>query len=177
MIRRKLVAAATLVLAAVGLTAPLNAPAASASSTHALLLINDHSHTCVDVPGGDPARGIKVQLWDCWGGNMQRWWLDDAAYTGTAYYRIRNAQTNKCLDIPGGDPANGVQVQQWDCWGDADTAWMQQWQEVQLGNNLVQFRNRATGKCIDDPGGSLIRGIVLQQWDCWGKDMQRWTEY
>jgi hypothetical protein len=137
--------------------------------------VNDHSHMCVDVPGGNPADKVQVQLWDCWRGDMQMWWLDFNTddYNGTAYYHIRNVRTNECLDVPYGDPTNGLQVQQMRCWDGQ----MQQWQLVQLGNNLVELKNRMSQKCLDDPFGSLNRGTILQQWDCWGGDMQRWITY
>jgi ricin-type beta-trefoil lectin protein len=99
--------------------------------------------------------------------------IPSSASAASSYgpYLIINDHSHMCPDVSGGNPTSGVQVQQWDCWGNADQALMQQWQEVQLGDNLVQFKNRATGKCIDDPGGSLIRGTILQQWDCWGGAM------
>ncbi|SFR28416.1 Ricin-type beta-trefoil lectin domain-like [Lentzea waywayandensis] len=151
-----------------------SAPMASASAHGPYLFRNVQTGKCIDIPDGTGGNGVKAQQWECWGGDMQRWWLDDAAYTGTAYYRIRNVQNGKCLDIPGGDPAWGVQVQQWDCWGSGNEGLMQQWQVFQLGNNQFYLKNRATGLCIDVPGGNTTSGAVLQQWNCWGGTMQRW---
>lgn len=152
----------------------VGAPPASASTWGPYLFRNVQTDRCIDIPGGTPGIGVKAMQWGCWGGAMQQWYLDDADYTGTAYYRIRNVQSGKCLDIPFGDPTWGVQVQQWDCWGSGDQGWMQQWHLIQLGSNQFLIRNRATGLCIDVPDGNPNDGTVLQQWDCWRGDMQRW---
>jgi Ricin-type beta-trefoil lectin domain-like len=139
------------------------------------------AHMCLDVPGGNPANGVKVAQYGCWGGSMQLWYAeftDYGPYGQTAYYRWRNVATNKCLDIFGGDPANGVQLQQWDCWADGAAGQMQQWQSVSLdpGSYHVMLKNRLTQKCIDIPGGDPNPDVILWQWDCWSGPMQTWRE-
>lgn len=137
------------------------------------------AHMCLDVPGGNPAGGVKIQQWDCWAGNMQKWYAEFTAYGAVgepAYFRYRNVATNKCLDVPGGDPTSGVQIQQWDCWADGAAGQMQQWQSLPMDpqSSHVMLRNRLTGKCIDIPGGDRNPGVIVQQWDCWGGNMQTW---
>jgi hypothetical protein len=50
-----------------------SAPAASASTYGPYVLKNVLTGKCLDVPGGIKDRGVRVQQWDCWGGDMQKW--------------------------------------------------------------------------------------------------------
>jgi len=34
---------------------------------------NQGGNMCLDVPNGNPAEGTPLQLWPCWGGDMQLW--------------------------------------------------------------------------------------------------------
>jgi hypothetical protein len=182
-LRTRLRAAVALVgaLAAVGAFAPAANALGFPQGPYELFNDNHGPHMCMDVPYANPANGVRIQQYGCWGARMQLWYGEFTAYGAwgeTAYFRYRNVATNKCLDVPFGDPANGVAIQQWDCWADGDTAQMQQWQAVSMDprSRHVMFRNRQTHKCIDIPNDNQSPGVLLQQWDCWGGPMQTWRE-
>ncbi|MCW2865078.1 MAG: Ricin lectin [Actinoallomurus sp.] len=37
------------------------------------------------------------------------------------------------------------------------------------------YRNAASGRCLDDPGGSATDGTQLQLWDCNSGANQQWV--
>src|SRR5690348_10606702 len=52
-------------------------------------IVGGQSGRCVDVPNGSTTNGTQVQLYDCWGGSMQRW-----TYTSGKQLTVYG---NKCL--------------------------------------------------------------------------------
>jgi hypothetical protein len=76
-----------------------------------------------------------VQLWACWGGQNQLWYLND---DGT----IVNAQSGRCLDADLATINNqdGTIVQLWDCWGGQNQAW-------RFGASKVY--NQQSNTCLD----------------------------
>jgi Ricin-type beta-trefoil lectin domain/Ricin-type beta-trefoil lectin domain-like len=71
---------------------------------------------CLDVPGGDPADHVPLQIYPCHGGANQRWTLR-SDFAG--FVIIQSQSTNKCLDVPGGRTG----VQQYRCHGDDNQRW------------------------------------------------------
>ncbi|GAA1409936.1 hypothetical protein GCM10009662_47810 [Catellatospora coxensis] len=113
------------------------------------MIIGTGSNRCVDVSGGRPEDGVKIQLWDCHGGPEVRW-----TWRGQ---QLVNARTGKCLDITGNGTAEGTRVQQWTC----NTAGGQLWQFVD-GN----LRNPQSGKCLDADAWGTANGTQLIIWHC-----------
>lgn len=115
--------------------------------------IRDSHGLCVDVSGWDSSDGTKIQLWDCHGGDNQKWSLVDGALVGYG---------GKCLDVQSGNTANGTPVQLWTCNGtDA-----QQWHFD--GGRLIG----KGGKCLDVPAFHHDDGQALEIWDCNGGENQ-----
>merc|ERR1719183_2105921 len=78
---------------------------------------------CIDVPGGNLENAPNVWLWDCNGGDSQKWgWTDyhpgviAPGQDGVIYY-LTKGEWSYCIDIPGGDPSakNGVPLIMWPC--------------------------------------------------------------
>ncbi|MFI6132701.1 RICIN domain-containing protein [Micromonospora sp. NPDC051141] len=113
------------------------------------MIIGAGSNRCVDVSGGRPDDGAKIQLWDCHGGPEVRW-----TWRGQ---QLVNSRTGKCLDITGNSTVEGTRVQQWTC----NTAGGQQWQFVN-GN----LRNPQSGKCVDADAWGTTNGTQLIIWHC-----------
>ncbi len=67
---------------------------------------------CLDVAGGNPAAGTKLQLANCNGGGYQNW---VAQSDGS----MKNPTSNRCIDAPSGATGNGTRLQIWDCNGSA----------------------------------------------------------
>jgi hypothetical protein len=72
---------------------------------------------CMDVNGSGSGNGTRIQLYDCTGGNNQRF-----VYTAEGQLRPRHANT-MCTDISGGSAGNLVNMHLWDCDGGASEKW------------------------------------------------------
>jgi hypothetical protein len=119
-------------------------------------LVSAASGRCLDMPGSNSTNGTQPIIWDCNGGNNQRWTL--------------NGQTlqslGKCLDAPWGATA-GTKVQIWDCNGGANQRWSQ--------NSNGTIIGAASGLCLDVNGNATANGTPVILWTCTGAANQRWT--
>jgi hypothetical protein len=82
----------------------------------AIALLN-WPNLCLDVQWGNPASGTPVWIWDCNGGNAQKWIYERQSG------RIRNPVFNKCLEIQSDNPAPGTSARISDCNGDNAQKW------------------------------------------------------
>jgi hypothetical protein len=130
-----------------------------------------HSSTkpyrCLDADLGTiGANGTKVQLWDCWGGQNQKWQLNP---NGT----IVNLQSHRCLDADLGTiGANGTKVQLWDCWGGQNPHQQWAWRGFAAdfipGSGGVYLWNRRSNTCLDADLPTIgANGTKIQLWQCW----------
>src|SRR5438105_1851888 len=74
---------------------------------------------CLDVYYLTLGNGGKVQLWDCNGTDLQKWYVGPGS-------TIRNKYTNRCLDADYAgfiNKRNGTIVQQWQCNGQNNQVW------------------------------------------------------
>ncbi|MCZ7436936.1 RICIN domain-containing protein [Micromonospora sp. WMMC241] len=122
-------------------------------------IVGGQSGRCVDVPNGATTNGTQTQLWDCWGGTMQRW-----TYTSARQLQVYG---NKCLDANGQGTANGTAVIIWDCNGQAN----QQWNVN--GNGTIT--GQQSGLCLDATSAGTANGTKLILWACNGGANQQWT--
>ena len=132
-----------------------------------------HSSTspfrCLDADLGTiGANGTKVGLWDCWGGQNQKWQLNT---DGT----IVNLQSHRCLDADLGTiGANGGKVQLWDCWGGQNPH--QKWAWLVAGDHSggvggVYLWNLQSNTCLDADLGTIgANGTKVQLWECWNRN-------
>jgi hypothetical protein len=74
-------------------------------------VVNMNSGKCLDVPNGSTDRGVELQQWTCWSGDMQQWALYRA---GTNSVTLRNLKNGLCVDDKDWGGA-GASLQQWDC--------------------------------------------------------------
>ncbi|TWP49905.1 peptidoglycan DD-metalloendopeptidase family protein [Lentzea tibetensis] len=68
---------------------------------------------CLDAAAGGGS-GAAVTLYDCWGGNNQKW-----VWEGN---QLKNSANGKCLDAEAG-AANGARVMVYDCWDGRNQQW------------------------------------------------------
>ncbi|BEL03337.1 hypothetical protein Q0Z83_015280 [Actinoplanes sichuanensis] len=120
-------------------------------------VISNWNNKCLDVPNGDFADGVLVQMWNCNGSAAQRW----EAVGGT----LRTGN-NKCLDVPWGSTANGVILQIVTCSGNPAQQWV-----LSAAGDLV---NPQANKCIDIRDWNDTEGARVQLWDCAGTLNQKW---
>ncbi|GAA4461963.1 arabinofuranosidase catalytic domain-containing protein [Phytohabitans houttuyneae] len=133
--------------------------AASGGQQNAML-VGGQSGRCVDVPNGSTTNGTQVQLWDCWGGTMQRW-------THTSGKQLQ-VYGNKCLDAYGQGTSNGTQVVIWDCHGGTNQQW-------NLNSNGT-VTSVQSGLCLDANGAGTANGTKLILWSCNGQQNQQWGQ-
>ncbi|GAB3987319.1 hypothetical protein GCM10029978_105630 [Actinoallomurus acanthiterrae] len=64
---------------------------------------------------------MKLQQWQCWGGDMQLWSVVTQSATGTV--QVRNLASDLCLDDTDGSNTPGSRLQQWTCNNLATQQW------------------------------------------------------
>jgi mannan endo-1,4-beta-mannosidase len=74
------------------------------------------NNKCLDAEGWGSSNGTRVVLWDCGGGNNQRWNVNS---NGT----ITNVHNGLCLDANNAGTANGTQIILWSCNGGSNQRW------------------------------------------------------
>ncbi|RAJ59810.1 uncharacterized protein DUF3472 [Streptomyces sp. KhCrAH-43] len=120
---------------------------------------------CLDASGG-VAEGVVADLYRCSGGENQAW---VRAADGTL-----RLPSDYCLTADG--TANGAAVRVRDCagtgTGGAVTDAARQWTYSTSAHTLV---NKASGRCLDVPGGDTADGTALVVWDCAGGANQQWN--
>jgi Ricin-type beta-trefoil lectin domain len=140
-------------------------------------IVNKQSGRCLDADLGTiGANGTKMQLWDCWGGNNQKWNAMPAKnpdQTVSADGTMRNIQIGRCLDADLGTiGTNGTKVQLWDCWNGPNQTW---YSPMEFGYAIVVLQS---GRCLDADLGTIVNnGTIVQLWDCLSGENQNqaWT--
>ncbi len=135
------------------------APAIGSDPQQNVQIVGGQSGRCVDVPNSSTTNGTQVQLWDCWGGIMQRW-----TYTSGKQLQVYG---NKCLDAYGQGTANGTQVIIWDCNGQANQQW-----NINSNGTITGVQS---GLCLDANAAGTTNGTKLILWSCHGQANQQWT--
>lgn len=121
-------------------------------------LVGSGSGRCLDVPDGNFADGVPMQIFDCNGSTAQQW-------TVTAAGELRVGGT-KCLDDPSGG-ANRTTVVIKECHGGAE----QQWSTP--GDGTV--RNVGTGLCLDVDSEATANGSRVAVYQCHLGSNQLWS--
>jgi hypothetical protein len=164
-----LVACATLMLSAV---------TGSAHASTGAVIRNYQSGKCLDADANFLGQnGDRVQLWDCNGGDNQKWYPEPTNPNDKSQVRLRNVAGDKCLDADAnGIHNNGDKVQLWDC-GRLTHPAEQTWQMFHVYGSPYDwvFRNMANAKVLEaDANGVNNNGGRVQVWDWWGGVNQIW---
>jgi hypothetical protein len=122
-------------------------------------IVGGQSGRCVDVPNGSTTNGTQVQLYDCWGGTMQRW-------TATASKQLTVYGT-KCLDASNRGTTNGTAVIIWDCNGQTNQQW-----NLNANGTITGVQS---GLCLDANGAGTANGTKIILWSCNGGANQQWS--
>ena len=83
--------------------------------TAEIRMLNGTQEMCLDVPGGDTADQLRLQMFPCHGGPNQRWLL---RFDLSGFVIVESESTHKCLDVP-----NVSTVQQFGCHGGDNQRW------------------------------------------------------
>jgi Ricin-type beta-trefoil lectin domain len=127
---------------------------------------------CLDVQWGNPTSQTPVWLWNCYGGDAQRW----------TYYRqsglIRNPVYGKCLEVQWGNPAPGTPVWTSDCTGNDAQRWTYDPEEGVLQNALgtvLQVKVPIREVCRAHLGGLCIPRQDFSDYDAIKAGTSVWT--
>lgn len=131
-----------------------SATAASAVTSSAGALVG-LGGKCLDVEGLRTDPSAKVQIWDCWGGENQKWKFSGNAVVGIG---------GKCLEVANASTADGGTVHIATCNGSAGQAWT-------LANGQLLG---VGGKCLDVAGANSANGTPVISWTCRGGANQKW---
>ncbi|WP_186768211.1 ricin-type beta-trefoil lectin domain protein [Streptomyces qinzhouensis] len=114
---------------------------------------------CLDVSGNGTANGTPVQMWECNGGDAQKW-----TYNG---YKLR-AANGKCLDLAGNKTENGAKLQVWDCLEIPG----QRWHMSSSGGfrHMTDLDDRSKDVCIDNVNAQTGNGGTVAAWACGSAD-------
>ncbi|ROP31986.1 PQQ-dependent sugar dehydrogenase [Couchioplanes caeruleus] len=113
---------------------------------------------CLDVAGGSPADGTKIQLYTCNGTAAQTWTVSPESTIKAL---------GKCLDVAGGGTANGTRAQLHTCNGTGAQAWS--------ARTDGTIRNPQSGRCLDVSANNPADGQQIHIWDCHGAANQKWV--
>jgi hypothetical protein len=136
---------------------PGNPPTTPPTTPGATMLQSNFSGRCIDIPGGNPVNGARLQMYDCNGTAAQSW-----TFHGDGTLRAMG----KCMDPAGGALANGTPIQLTDC----NTNPVQRF-TLTSARTLV---NVSSGRCVDIKDWVGTNGAVLHLWDCLGAANQIW---
>jgi hypothetical protein len=129
-----------------------------------------HSGKCVDVYNGVTGAAY-IKQWGCHEGLNQRFRFIKQT-DGT--YQLQAAHTtNMCVRAmrdANGRYTDGAAIYQQQC---VSTFYSVRWTVKQLGNNLVQFVNAKSGKCMDVASVSKADNANIYQWGCHTGDNQK----
>ena len=120
-------------------------------------LISALNNKCLDIPNGNFADGVRVQMWNCNNSAAQKW----ESVNGT----LRTGN-NKCLDVAWGSTANGAILQIVGCSGNPAQQWV-----LSAAGDLV---NPQANKCADINAWNPNDGAQLVLWECTGGANQKW---
>ncbi len=122
---------------------------------------SNHSTQCVNIRGTSTASGAAVIQWPC--GNSPNEQFAVHSIDGHVQYAARHS--GLCI-AQSTTAASGGPVVQVACDSGAASQWTQ-------SGTLI--RNRASGACLDVPGGSTQQDTQLLTWPCNGGNNQNWT--
>ena len=120
-------------------------------------VVSNWNNRCLDVPNGNFADGVLVQMWNCNNSAAQKWNF----VNGTL-----QTSNNKCLDIPWGSTASGAILQIVGCNGNPAQQFV-----LSAAGDLV---NPQANKCLDIKDWNTNDGAQIQLWDCAGTANQKW---
>ncbi|MCB5167668.1 ricin-type beta-trefoil lectin domain protein [Streptomyces bambusae] len=113
---------------------------------------------CADAPGGANGNGNQLQLWDCNGGDSQKFSVNA---NGTL------TQKGQCVAVRGNQTAAGTDLIFWQCLGEGGQQWL-----PRADGSLFNPQSNA---CFDLPQAKRDWGTKLMLWTCNGTPAQRWS--
>jgi hypothetical protein len=90
---------------------------------------------------------------------------------GTYVIESNHSGDDMVIDDPGSSTTEGEDMDQWYI----NNGTNQQWKLTNLGNNVVELVNVASGQCLEVAGGSKSNSALVDQWPYNGNPWQQWN--
>jgi hypothetical protein len=126
-------------------------------------LVAANSGRCLDVLGASSEPGTPLVIYDCHGGENQRFVFPPPGTSGEIRVMIGGAA--RCVDAWAGAGADGTPLVAWPCHGGENQRWTRTAGGVLHGIG---------GKCIDVQGARADNLAPVWLWTCHGGTNQRW---
>lgn len=137
---------------------PTPGPSPGPSTWYKTITPSENTNLCLDLPGDDSHDGATLWLWECNGGESQRWVFDN--------YQLRfGADESRCIDAS--DMASGTQLFLWSCNGYPQQTWG-------YDSDAARIYLENTAVCLDYYEGWAWNGQPLHVWSCNGEASQQW---
>lgn len=141
---------------------PRAAPRVSAGKS-VVQIVHKPSGLCLDARDGRIADGTKVILWQCHGGNNQKWHKTTSGNKNV--FALKGPGVSKVMDVEGGSNGNEAKIIIWQEHGGDNQKWY-------FNPSNGTLKSAKSGKCLDVPGNRPGAGVSLQQYDCNGTSAQ-----
>ena len=115
----------------------------------------------VDVAGGSTSNGTAVQQYSSWETAGQKF---NVLASGSNWKIAMSGNTAKCVGPRGNGTVNSTVMEIQDCNGTTAQAWTVTADEKMSGS--FQFKNVASGRCLDVSGASTSNTALMQLYDC-----------
>jgi GH25 family lysozyme M1 (1,4-beta-N-acetylmuramidase)/5-hydroxyisourate hydrolase-like protein (transthyretin family) len=126
------------------------------------------SSLAVDIPASSKSNGVKTQLYQWNGTNVQTYKLTPV---GNGIFRFTNVNSGKVLDVPGNSSKQETPVQQYS----SNNSVAQHWSVRTYGSNKFAFVGVGSGKALDIPGGHVVSGAKLRIYTLNGSQAQQFS--
>ncbi len=138
----------------------------SGVSAHGVQIVNQLTSKALDLPGGSPVNGTKLQQYEVATGLNQKWALVPVGHS----FAIMNLQSGKVLDDTDSSYADGNPIQQWDYTGGPNQLWNLQ----SAGNGYSAIVSALSGKALTVAGSAFDDTTPIQQSTYTGSSSQLW---
>ncbi|MEV5510049.1 RICIN domain-containing protein [Streptomyces orinoci] len=154
---RKVCAAATASLVALGIAGISSVAPASAAPTRFFMEVYS-SHKCLEDHGWATGAGAKVDQWACVRQNNELWTRTQKG----DYFQFKNVHSGMCLNVSGNSKKKYAHIIQWPC-SSAGNEW---WSAKEIGSGYYEFKSKSSGLCMNIAGNSGSNGALLIQYPC-----------
>lgn len=134
-------------------------PSSPNDAYDSLIKSRRRNNYCIDVPGASKNNSIDITMWDCWGGDNQKFTMDNKR-------RLVATHSGKCLDVAN-QGGSGSRIVQHDCHDGDNQKWIYDNKE-----RLSPIYN--TNICLDIQGNSENNGSRLIVQNCNNENSQKW---
>lgn len=128
-----------------------------------VMIAGEASGRCMELGGGSRSAGDQLRLWDCWGGDNQRYIsMPSVGQTG----ELRHKYSDMCLQPANDGVSDGEAVVIQPCTGSST----QRWTRTETG-----ALRQINGRCLDVSGAGTGNGTPNIVSTCSGGAGQKWS--